>query len=161
MFRRTTPIAVLLVAGCAALQPAVSPRVATSPSTRPTIGDASPFDPTHDPGRTDVPPTVPRATGSAQRRICRTSAWPTGWIAVAYEAASGDECPQKSGHDEHPVAILVRYAEQPRDATLDVCADQHVPYDWEDMRIADADVGQCPGAASNGGSATKRIRRVR
>jgi len=120
-------------------------RPAADPTLAPTGGT-----------RGDLPSTTEHPTASESRRICRSGSWPTGWIAVAYEAASGDECPK--GKSAYPIAVLVRYASQPRDATLDVCADQPVPQNWT-AEAESTDVGQCPGAERDGRSATKRIRR--
>ena len=121
-------------------------RTAPDPAVAPTGGT-----------RGDLPSTTEHPTASESRRICRSGSWPRGWIAVAYEAASGDECP-KGGKSAYPVAVLVRYASQPRDATLDVCADQRIPQNWT-AEAESTDVGQCPGAERDGRSATKRIRR--
>ena len=106
----------------------------------------------------DAQPTITElVTANASRRVCRTGSLPSGWIAIAYDAASGDECP-KSKRD-YPIAVIVRYQSQPPSTVLDVCADQRVPPNWEGLGTA-ADE-HCPGAAPGGGSATKRIRRLR
>jgi len=152
---------VLLAAGCASLEPSTATRTGATGSPRGGLSTPS-FDPhtrqpSTDPGRNDLPPTTEHPSASAEQRICRSGSWPRGWIAVAYEAASGNECPQ--GRGRYPVAVLVRYASQPPNATLDVCADQPTPANW--ATDDSADEGQCPGAAKDGGSATKRIHRVR
>jgi hypothetical protein len=159
-------LVVALSAACSSLQPTVRPRATDNPGVRPGVGVA-PGDqvrqPALDPTRPDVPSSAAHPTTVAQRRVCRSGAWPAGWIAVAYEAASGDECPQGAsgrGDDARSVAVIVRYRDQPMNATLDVCGDQHVPSGWVDEHM-DVDAGQCPGAASDGRSAAKRIRRTR
>jgi hypothetical protein len=95
------------------------------------------------------------------RRVCRTSGWPRGWVATAYESGSG-ECPLRSGADSTALAaIIVRLDAHPVGAELDVCADQAVPKDWVLVNIEGAEPSaRCPGAARNGASAIRRIRRV-
>lgn len=109
------------------------------------------------PGGDDLPSTTELAIATTSRRVCRTGSLPSGWIAVAYDAASGDECPK--GKADYPVAVIVRYQSQPPSTVLDVCADQRVPPNWQELGTADDE--HCPGAAPGGGAATKRIRRLR
>ena len=174
MRHRSLLAAAALLAACSSLQPSGVrvrgdrggapdvPRLGGSPDgTAPTLGGTTP-------GRGDLQGTAARPTTAATRRVCRGGAWPSGWIAVGYEAGAKDECPKggpkesaQDGATEAPrVAVLARYTGQPVGATLDVCADQHVPIDWLDVH-EEADAGQCPGAGPNGASATRRIRRAR
>lgn len=167
MSLRPLPLAAAaLLVGCAALQPSsVGIRGGRSTSgARPRVGDL-PNDPaagpTADPSRADVPAGPRRTTAAATtRRICRSGSRPAGWIAVAYEAESGDECPRAgTTASEHPIAVYVRYAGQPVQTTLEICADQPIPFEWVDDGAVDS--GQCPGAGPDGASAMKRIRKVR
>jgi len=159
-------LAALLLAGCASAHVRTADDPGTPgrgglavPARAPADPRRVPFgDPRGDPRGEDLPSTTEHATSTASRRVCRTGSWPSGWIAVAYESASGDECPK--GKADYPVALLVSYRDQPSNATLDVCADQPVPTNWR-VDEESADVGNCPGAVRGGGSATKRIRRVR
>ena len=104
---------------------------------------------------------VDDGTGLVERRVCRSGARPTGWIAVAYQRTNGDECPARTGNASGGIAVLDRISHLHIGAMLDVCADQQVPTDWVDDHAVDVDAGQCPGAGPNGVSATRRIRRVR
>lgn len=165
---RSLPHAVLaaavLLSACGALGPTIRPRGGvTTPTSSPQVG-ATPIDPgrqpTADPGRTDTPASVARPTTAAERRVCRASAWPTGYVAVAYETAAGDECPRGAKDAERQVAVLHRFAGLPPSSELDVCADAHVPFGWYTVGTP-TEGGPCPGAVANGGSATKRIRRLR
>jgi hypothetical protein len=103
------------------------------------------------------------AGGAVQgvRRVCRTGSRPSGWIAVAYVSARDGDCPVRAkGDSSATAAILTYYADRPRDAILDVCADEPVPSGWIiDDTVADAS-DSCPGVERNG-SSTSRIRRVR
>ena len=57
------------------------------------------------------------------------------------------------------VAVVTYHADLPRDAVLDVCADELTPRGWvRDDTAADAS-DSCSGAGKNG-SSTYRIRRV-
>jgi hypothetical protein len=152
-------LAAALLAGCASVRVRGDDSPARTGRNGLGIPARTTADPTLAPAdapRGDVPSATPHATASESRRVCRSGSWPSGWIAVAYEAASGDECPK--GNTGYPVAVLVRYTSQPKDATLDVCADQRVPQSWT-AESESTDVGQCPGAERDGRSATKRIRR--
>ena len=94
------------------------------------------------------------------RQVCRTSAPPRGWIAIAYVSGSG-ECPARRGADSvATAAVLVRYADHAVGTELDVCADQVVPQGWAMSRDEAADGDQCPGATRGDGPTSKRIRRV-
>ena len=162
MFRSSLALALALaLVGCGSAM-SISPR-GTAGNPAVPRGNTAVLDPRLNPQPGDVPSTVPpagpRATASEQRRVCRTSGTPRGWIAVAYESGSAD-CPAE-GDSEYRVAVLVSLKSQLRDATLDVCGDQHVPIDWTEERDAAVDNGQCPGALKDGRSATKRIRRNR
>lgn len=160
----TLAAAAALLTGCGAISAAnvrgATPRTGVNGSPREPV-----LQPALEPSRPDVPDATPRfptAAGASagQRRACRGTSQPRGWIAVAYE--SGSDCPPAAGRTgEHRVAILVQYTELRPDATLDVCADQGVPRNWEDVRVDGVDVGSCPGARKDGGSATRRIRKMR
>jgi hypothetical protein len=164
---RVLAAAVSLLAACSALQPTArvhggagghEPRSALGPSA---IGETP--DPTLapglDPSRPAIHGTADRPTAPAERRVCRHGSWPSGWIAVSYVAGAGD-CP-KTGRDEaYPVAVIVRYSNQPTHAQLDVCMDQSVPAGWVEEHGAEGSGDQCPGAAASGGGTTKRIRRI-
>src|SRR4051812_12717092 len=118
---RSSLLVVVLAAGCATLEPSVRPRTADTAGRRGGLGVPS-LDPGRgtaaEPGRGDLPTSTEHPAASAERRVCRTGSWPSGWIAVAYEAASGTECPQSGARaDGHPVAVLVRYAGQAPNAT--------------------------------------------
>jgi hypothetical protein len=80
---------------------------------------------------------------------------------VAYVSANEGDCPALARSDSGvTVAVLTYYADRPRDAVLDVCADEPVPSGWViDDAVADAS-DSCPGVERNG-SSTLRIRRVR
>ena len=96
------------------------------------------------------------------RRVCRVTGWPANWVATAYESAAG-ECPLATGSDSTGVAaVIVRLDVQPVGATLDVCADQAVPRGWVPVTLNGAEIShRCPGAGPDGGSAVRRIRRMR
>jgi hypothetical protein len=138
------------------LRPGASIPPGGAPGTRPSPG-------TPDVG---VQPGADRAPRNADdRRICRSSSPPLGWIAVAYVSAPG-QCPQRAGADstsrDATMAILTRYARFPSGAVLDVCADQPTPTAWTTVTDEPSDGdASCPGAVRGGGSTTKRIRRVR
>src|SRR5690242_5270798 len=114
-----------------------------------------------------VGPSTPggRTTGRSHsasfetRRICRSSAWPSGWIAIAYES-SPKECPSSSERVSYNVATIARYDTQARGQTLEVCADQTIPRGW--IREGDDDTtgDACPGAGKGDASVTRRIRRI-
>lgn len=163
-------------AGCAALRPtSVGVRGGSGdgprprgglPADAPAAGPAAPGrPPSPEPGALPGPrgrPAPVRATRHAsERRVCRAGGAPRGWIAVAYVSAAG-ECPARSGADSAAtVAVIVRHAEWPRGAVLEVCADQRVPRAWVvDAQHAPEDPGRCPGAARAGAATTKRLRRV-
>ncbi len=105
--------------------------------------------------------TLSPVRGTMVRRVCRTAGWSRDWIATAYENASG-ECPLAAGTDSTAYApIIVRVDTQPVGATLDVCADQITPRGWERVPLDGTDGSlRCPGAARDGASAIRRIRRV-
>lgn len=98
-----------------------------------------------------------------ERRVCRTSGVPRGWIAVAYVDDAGSQCPARTGADSLATSmVLTRYADRPRGTDLDVCADQRLPRGWERVMHEDTeDATRCPGAAPEGKSTTRRIRRMR
>jgi hypothetical protein len=128
----------------------------TGPSARPSPGA---------PGVRERPGTSRAPHNVDDRRICRSSSTPRGWIAVAYVSAP-EQCPARPGADSTAnaasVAVLARYLGLPLGAVLDVCADQPTPNGWgmvTDEPVDDAT--SCPGAVRGGGSTTKRIRRNR
>ena len=86
---------------------------------------------------------------------------PRGWIAVAYVDDAGSQCPARTGADSLATGmVLTRHAGLARGAELDVCADQRTPRGWEPVLHEDtADASACPGAAPEGKSTTRRIRR--
>jgi hypothetical protein len=127
-----------------------------APGTRPSPGT---------PAVAEQPGAARTPRNAADRRICRSSSPPLGWIAVAYVSAPG-QCPQRAGADstsrDATMAILIRYTRLPIGAVLDVCADQPTPMAWTTVTDEPTDDdGSCPGAVRGGGSTTKRIRRVR
>lgn len=129
-----------------------------------TLGDlggrpANPTPRTPDIGELPGPGAGTRRAGD--RQVCRTSAPPRGWIAVAYVSSAG-QCPARSGADSiATAAVLTHYADESVGMELDVCADQVIPGGWAIVRDEAADVGRCPGATRGEGPTTKRIRRVR
>jgi len=166
--RHALATAAALLCGCAGLQHSMTVR-GGRPDPRPLTGPTAIAN-GREPGR-EAGDELPRPeasgttlpTAAAERRVCRRSAWPRGYIAVAYVAGAQD-CPAaKTRDDDYPVAILVAYTGRGVGAALDVCADQHVPGGWS----VDTEAGgteQCPGAARtgrDGGATTKRIRRIR
>ena len=96
----------------------------------------------------------------ATRRVCR-GAWPDGWIAIAYDEGSGDECPHGTGAGkEYNVATIAQYTTLTAGQTLEVCADQATPHGWQ-IEYRETTSGEgCPGAGKDGASATRVIRRV-
>lgn len=111
------------------------------------------------PGELPGPSTGTRYAG--ERRACRTSGVPRGWIAVAYVDGAGSQCPARTGVDSLATSmVLTRHSGLPRGAELDVCADQRLPRGWERVLHEDTeDATACPGAAPEGQSTTRRIRR--
>ena len=112
------------------------------------------------PGGLGTPPAKSHSSGIATRRVCRGAAWPSGWIAIGYEASNA-ECPRNSdARSLYNVATIARYETLPVGQTLEVCADQVIPMgwvnEWRDDRVGDA----CPGAGKDGTSQTRVIRRV-
>ena len=112
------------------------------------------------------PGSLRPATGASShgdvttRRVCRTGGYPSGWIAVAYSEATS-ECPRLvGGGNAYSVAVIVRYDNLPYSTTLEVCADQPTPSGWYNETADERSSDGCPGAAKNGGSATKVIRRA-
>jgi hypothetical protein len=148
------------------------PHVRTSTS-EPLLRPGAPIPQAGAPGTTPSPgtpdvgpqPGADRTPRNADdRRICRSSTPPLGWIAVAYVSAPG-QCPARVGADrtsrDATMAILTRYARFPIGAVLDVCADQPTPLNWTTVTDEPADgADSCPGAVRGGGSTTKRIRRI-
>jgi hypothetical protein len=124
-------------------------------------GPRRPTDPTPAPGDLPGPNSGTRLAG--ERRVCRTTGVPRGWIVVDYVAAPG-ECPARAGADSlATAAVLTRYEGMYRGATLEVCADQRTPFDWEVVRTEEPviDATRCLGAVRDGRPTTKLIRRVR
>lgn len=113
--------------------------------------------------RDRVRPTPNGGGELAQRRLCRASGVPSGWIAVAYEAST-DQCPGRGvrGTDSvATVAVIVRYATAPLGTRLDVCVDQSTPFGW--TWVSDegpGDPGACPQAAPRGQETVRRIERT-
>ncbi|MGZ8377187.1 MAG: hypothetical protein ACXWZS_12630 [Gemmatirosa sp.] len=126
------------------------------------VGPRAPTDPTPAPGDLPGPPSGTRLAG--ERRVCRTSSVPRGWIVVDYVPAMG-ECPARAGADSAATAaVLTRYAGLHRGATLEVCADQRTPRDWElvrDQVPPVVDASRCLGAVRDGSAPTRVIRRYR
>ncbi len=92
------------------------------------------------------------------RRVCRTSSFPRGYIAVSYEGGSGD-CPRVGSDSAATVAVIVNYANAAYDTRLDICADQPVPLGWSTVRDeSPSDPGACPSAVRKGDTVL-RIRR--
>jgi hypothetical protein len=122
--------------------------------------------PTSEPtARTPDIGTMPDLAGGSRypgsRQVCRASAVPRGWIAVAYVSSAG-QCPARSGADSTATAaVLMRYADEALGMELDVCADQVIPRGWALAREEANDANQCPGAARDDKPTTKRIRRIR
>lgn len=125
------------------------------------VGPRAPTDPTPAPG--DLPGPSSGTRLPSERRVCRTSGVPRGWIVVDYVDALG-ECPARTGPDSSATAaVLARHAGMPRGAELEVCADQRIPRDWDLVRgePLSVDGARCRGAAPEGWPATKLIRRAR
>ncbi|HEY0778626.1 MAG TPA: hypothetical protein VGD56_11730 [Gemmatirosa sp.] len=97
----------------------------------------------------------------SERRQCRTSGIPAGWIAVAYVAAPGDCAPRGVHADSTSnAALIVRYGPAPVGTRLDVCVDQPIPPQWSEATDeAPGDPNACPGAASRDHDTVRRIRR--
>jgi hypothetical protein len=124
-------------------------------------GPRRPTDPTPAPGELPGPNSGTRLAG--ERRVCRTTGVPRGWIVVDYVSAPG-ECPARAGADSlATAAVLTRFDVLHRGATLEVCADQRTPFDWEVVRDQEPviDAARCRGAVRDGRATTKLIRRVR
>ena len=172
--RRPTAMHLVLLAlagatGCGAVRVgSVGGRVTDDPITRTRPGMA--------PGVTSGLPTDPRgpetppgdlpgpASGTryaAERRMCRTSGVPRGWVAVAY--VQDAQCPARAGADSLATSmVLARHTGWPRGTELEVCADQRTPSGWERVPRADGvDATACPGAARAGEPTTRVIRRYR
>ena len=167
MSRATLFTVITLAASVLSACTAVRPRASTTGSGSSRGGLVEPRRPGRSPGGSDIgerglPVGTPaavagRAAGSV-RRVCRTGSRPSGWIAVAYVSAGEGDCPARSD-SAATVAVLTYYPDLPRDAVLDVCADEPVPRNWmKDDTGPDAS-DSCPGAVKSG-STTKRIRRV-
>lgn len=101
-----------------------------------------------------------RAVAEA-RRVCRSDARPAGWIAIAYVGDEG-ACRTRAPGDSMPMAaILTRYEVLAPETVLEVCADERIPRGWTWARTPSADASDsCPGAEREGGSTTRRIRRL-
>lgn len=157
--------AVVLGAACSTIEPTFRPRAGRGNATYPSIADVTPnagrdttllgrprdraTRPPNDRGHLDV------------RRVCRSSVFPRGFIAVGYEGASSD-CPRATatGDSVAAVAVVVRYTTAPVGARLDVCADQAVPSGWSLVSDeAPGDPGACPRATRHGDT-VRRIERV-
>jgi hypothetical protein len=165
MLRPIVLLGVLALTGCGVVgMPSVdvssrgAPATATDAGGRrmvpdsvrsPQPGGLAPF------GGVRTPAAVP-----AERRVCRTGAWPPGWIAVAYVDAAG-ECPPDPQGGVARAAILAEHRSRPVGTVLEVCADQPTPRGWEPGRVVADEWGRCPGAGRDGASATKQLRRVR
>lgn len=92
------------------------------------------------------------------RQICRTGAYPRGWIAVRYIQLR--DCPRSEGEGGYNGAVIDRYEARAEGTTMVVCADQPTPRNWV-SRPASGDV-VCEGARVDiGEPTTKLIRRVR
>src|SRR5437870_3526425 len=113
--RYSRPLVLLAATGLAACGASMRPSVRArggSITDAPRIG-AVPTDvtrdPSREPGRTDAAPSgptaTPRNTAAPERRVCRRSAWPTGWLAVAY-VAGDDGCAKGQTKEDRAVAIL-------------------------------------------------------
>jgi hypothetical protein len=125
--------------------------------------------PSADPSRGT--PTLGGRTGAArarypeERRVCRTSTRPRGWIAVAYVSAP-EQCPARAGADSAAaaatMAVITPYEDRPLGTVLDVCADEPRPTGWNPVfDESTEDTGSCPGAGRGDGPTTRRIRRIR
>ncbi len=146
-------------------------RDGASPRTLPGAPPGTSVIPVTGPTRPEVPPSVlppgelpGPGTGTryaGERRACRTSGVPRGWIAVAYVDGAGSQCPARTGVDSLATSmVLTRHSGLPRGAELDVCADQRLPRGWERVLHEDTeDATACPGAAPEGQATTRRIRR--
>ena len=135
----------------------MEPRPGTSPSD---LG-GWPADPPRTPTVGGLPGPATGTRNAAERRVCRTSAVPRGWIAVAYVSGDG-QCPARRGADsEATAAVLMRYADLSLGTVLEVCADQPLPEGWLVAREQVSDADRCPGAVRDDGPTTKRIERRR
>lgn len=144
---------------CSALAPTFRPQGGRSGAPAPAIGDAigtagpAGRDPSLLGRPRDRATRLPNEGGLDVRRVCRSSSFPRGWIAVSYEgSASG--CPRtgpRSADSVATVAVIVRYATATVGTRLDICADQSVPNGWN--RVSDegpGDPGACPQAVRRG-----------
>ncbi|GLC23521.1 hypothetical protein [Roseisolibacter agri] len=111
--------------------------------------------------RGDLPGPASGTRYAAERRMCRTSGVPRGWVAVAYVEDS--QCPARTGADSMATSmVLTRHTGWPRGTELEVCADQRTPSGWERVPREDGvDATACPGAARAGEPTTRLIRRYR
>lgn len=161
---RMTVVACVLLAvcsGCAGMGVHVHGRT----------GDANPLTVGRTRDSAEVGRTTPGVVGSSTgkthsssletRRVCRGGPWPSGWIAIGY-AASESECFRAAGtRASYNVAIIARFETQPVGQTIEVCADQTIPFGWVTESSDDVRGDACPGAGKDGTSATRLIRRVR
>lgn len=146
------------VRGTVGREPAAPVRPGASPARAPGT-PADPEWPTTPPG--DLPGPASGTRYADERRVCRTTSVPRGWIAVAYVSVPG-QCPARDGADSLATSsVLARHAGRPRGALLDVCADQPTPSGWERVRDEVEGADRCPGAAPAGSPTTRRIRRYR
>ena len=153
--------AVLLIGtGCSAVSARVhgrtnDPNPAFGGTARDTIGIGR----TVPAGRTS-PTGKSHSPGIATRRVCRGGAWPSGWIAIGYEASDA-QCPRSAdARSAYNVATIVRYETLPSGQVLEICADQVIPRGWVNETREDQVGDACPGAAKDGASATRIIRRL-
>jgi hypothetical protein len=102
-----------------------------------------------------------RPLAQTERRVCKATGWPRGWVATMYERAGG-ECPAGRGADSTGMmAVITRHELLPRESILDICADQIIPAGWLLISREPQEAGEfCPGAEKSGASSVKRIRRV-
>ena len=138
--------------------PGAPPGTSVIPVTDSRRPDGGPGTP---PG--DLPGPGSGTRYAEERRVCRTSGVPRGWIAVAYVEDAAGQCPARTGADSTATSmVLLRHTGWPRGTELDVCADQRTPGGWERVMHEDpADATRCPGAARGGEPTTRRIRRYR
>jgi hypothetical protein len=158
--RIALPLVVFALAACAGGFVNIRPRVGGPAESG--IGTTGRDDPQPSlGGAIGTPGKAHRPLTATERRVCKSSSWPRGWVATMYQR-SGSECPAGRGADSvGMMAVITRHDQLPRNSVLDICADQMIPAGWELLSREPEDLADlCPGAAKQGSSSVKRIRRA-
>jgi len=115
-------------------------------------------------GGRQLPQQSPRLQTPDQseiRRVCRGQRV-SGWVAIDYvaDAQSCPNPPKNSGG--HGTALLVNYTKLTVGRSLQVCADQPIPRNWEQIQTVPDDA-RCPREPTSTSTAptVREIRRAR